>query len=386
MIESLDRTTPATHVVLMDDGIDLPAETVLRTYNLLSLLRGEYAGSLLAGALLSKDEPDRFLEDVGYVGRDGCYGPAKREGSVAELPYVMSLACSESRHPYEYAGWWYCCIPTERIRRVGLPLPLFIRCYDSEYGVRCGGPIMTLNGICLWHQAFGVDYRASYERYQSPRNSLICQATTGYCPDADFLGVLRSDFERDLASFDYGAAELCVLALEDYLRGPRWLMNANGAEVLAERSKLNEQPVPLETIAHPSMKGVEFDPDEIREEHPMGWRGRTWDRVAGNGRLLPEKMQSDVAAVVPLEGWLYNPQSLRNHRFVLAVSRDGRTGCLRTFDRIRDRGLRRRFAAATDRIGREGKQLSDEWSAAADEMTSVEFWKAYLERARRREG
>ena len=44
----------------------------------------------------------------------------------------------------QYAGWWYCVIPTATIEREGLPLPLFVRSDDAEYALRCKPKFMSM--------------------------------------------------------------------------------------------------------------------------------------------------------------------------------------------------------------------------------------------------
>ena len=56
-----------------------------------------------------------------------------------------------------YNGWWTCCIPREAVQAVGLPLPFFVRCDDSEFGSRLSAakfPMITFPGIFVWHEPF----------------------------------------------------------------------------------------------------------------------------------------------------------------------------------------------------------------------------------------
>ena len=60
-----------------------------------------------------------------------------------------------------YGGWWFCCMPLQRIEQIGYPLPLFIKGDDIEYGIRNEREFITLNGINVWHVSFSK--KNSYE-------------------------------------------------------------------------------------------------------------------------------------------------------------------------------------------------------------------------------
>jgi hypothetical protein len=64
---------------------------------------------------------------------------------------------------------------------------------------------------------------------------------------------------------------------------------------------------------------------------------------------------------------------------LIAVSRDGRTGVLRRKDRARFEELYRRYKALRKEFDKRHDEIYAQWAAAKDELTSIEFWKWYLE-------
>ena len=75
MIESLEQNPKATHVLLMDDDVEVLPESFIRTFNLLSLLKEEYAEAFLSGAMMSLEEPNLRTEDLGFFTAKGTFLP-----------------------------------------------------------------------------------------------------------------------------------------------------------------------------------------------------------------------------------------------------------------------------------------------------------------------
>ena len=82
---------------------------------------------------------------------------------------------------------------------------------------------MTMNSLCVWHMPFNTRYNAAVECYQTIRNSLIAQATTGVAPKVDFMYLLHNGIRQELKKFGYANAELCLDAFEDFLKGPGFI-------------------------------------------------------------------------------------------------------------------------------------------------------------------
>ena len=53
MLEAMDHKEKPTHVLLMDDDVMILPESLIRTYNLLKIVRPEYEHHFISGAMLS---------------------------------------------------------------------------------------------------------------------------------------------------------------------------------------------------------------------------------------------------------------------------------------------------------------------------------------------
>lgn len=392
MIEAMEQEPRATHVLLMDDDVQVSPEAIKRTYNILSLLRPEWDDAFVSGAYLSLERQDEFTENVGYVNARGAFGPLLHTSRIDTLEQIVGIETTEPRQHNRYAGWWYCAIPVASIERNGLPLPFFIRGDDAEYGARCATKFITMNGICIWHLKLAYKFRAALERYFVPRNSLTAQATTGVFQDVDFMAEFHYNMGLDLKSFNYDAAELSLLALEDFMKGPEYLAHADPNKLMMRRSKLNEQLKPIEELIEedPRVAEVAFNPIalfrstvdhsvERLEDSQRPLHQRAVDFLTYNGhRFTPAGSLHDDIGVIPYNCWHYSPNEMRGHNTILAVTPDGRQGVLRHRDQARFDDLYRRWEADQKLYNSRRDELRAQWAAARDELTSVAFWKGYL--------
>ena len=203
MIEAIHQEPRATHVLLMDDDVIVLPESLKRTFSLLSLLKPEYQEHFIAGSMLAIEDMCIMHEDIGTIRKNGEVCPLHRDINVTDLVYVLKM---EEEHPpikNEFAAWWYCCIPIDAIKKYGLPLPIFIRGDDIEYGLRCHPGFITMNGICLWHMGFTNKFNPAIDIYQVYRNMLVIQATSGICKDIVFFNWMKRIYRQMIMEFNY---------------------------------------------------------------------------------------------------------------------------------------------------------------------------------------
>lgn len=219
-----------THVLLMDDDVEIKPSALEKTYVLLSLLREEYWACPIGGAMLRRDY-SFIQQEAGACYRNGRI-EALRSG--IDLRKEDEVICNEREAEADYNAWWYCCIPVSVIQRRGFPLPLFIHEDDVEYGLRMGAGPLRMNGICVWHEAF-EHKRPSANEYYDVRNTLIVNAI--YVKDYGSVQAFRMVLRRMLVNlfrYRYRDMELVARAVEDFLRGPAWLMQTDAESLHRE--------------------------------------------------------------------------------------------------------------------------------------------------------
>lgn len=215
LIENLKSNTN-DYVLLMDDDIDLEPSALVHTYGLLCGLKDEYKESFLSGAMLEMDNPYIQYENKAYWQKIR----PKGFGRKFNLSKVKSLVNNEKllKKENQYAGWWYCCVPLNRIEEIGLPLPVFIKGDDIEYSIRNNRPLISLNGIGVWHEVF-IKKQAAWLNYFADRNMLMIN---NYIKNPNrfyfTLGLLLRVLRR-IATTDYQNLFFIELSLRDYRCG-----------------------------------------------------------------------------------------------------------------------------------------------------------------------
>lgn len=379
MIEAMRQEYPATHVLLMDDDIDVSPESFKRAYWLTALRNEEYADAFISGAMLSYEDRTKFTEDVGWIDGKGICGAVKPRMDFSELKDVMLCNSLELKRPNMYAAWWFCCIPVSTIKRCGLPLPVFFQFDDAEYGNRAKPKFMTMTGICVWHMPWGYRYKAHSARYYGTRNAFIAQAASGITPGVDFFKLLEHAIKIDLTTFNYNGVELSLNALEDYLNGPTTIMDpALVQPTLQKALALNEKLEDLGDYSDYSILTRKDQTKKMLKNPPRTFVEKAIDRATDRGHRLPDRLLNNDAVVVPHDAWTFPSKRTRLHSRVLALTPDGRQGVLRKMDRNRYNALKKRFESLTARYQAEKGEVELRYAEAWPKMTSEDFWLKYL--------
>lgn len=374
MIESLEQTPKATHVLLMDDDVVVLPESIRRTYRLLTLLKPEYQNHLISGTMLFYEEMNIQHEDVGTLRSNCDYWSLK--GRLYQENLKDNLLNEQYYYGTDrrYAGWWYCCIPTPVIEKHGLSMPMFIRGDDIEYSLRCKAEIITMNGICIWHMGFINKYNLSFDRYQRCRNLMVAQACGSIGEEVQVFPMVCKGFRAELLKFNYNGARLILRALQDYLKGPEFLEQDLGEQIVKENAALNEK-----TVEISNFPGVDWDLPGVWNNPPRKFLDTIWFRITYNGhRFWPSRWLKDEAECILL-GDAYQPQRYVRRSKLLAINPDLKIGVMRTIDKQAYKELRREWKKTMKEYKKNGQRVKEAYQKEKDYMTSVAFWKKYLE-------
>ncbi len=223
LLQILKSANGITHVIFMDDDADICSESIRRTYAMLALLRPEYREYFIGGALLRSE--------CGYIqhenGAKWNGGKNIFAGRGLDMRQPENLVANELDQDVDYAAWWYCCIPASVIGRDNLPIPVFLHTDDTEYSLRNAEGIITMNGIAIWHPAT-LRKRASVYCYYDLRNLLIVNSRyrISYRRSKAFKKVF-TDLLTALSRHRYKDMDLIYRAVDDFLKGPDFLLNTD---------------------------------------------------------------------------------------------------------------------------------------------------------------
>ncbi|MBC3194376.1 galactofuranosyltransferase GlfT2 [Pseudonocardia sp. C8] len=233
MYEVLHGTGPhaggidCEQILYMDDDILLEPDSMLRA---IAFSRFAREPMLVGGQMLSLQARSQLSTMGEVVDRNQfLWRPAPRteahhdlaERTLRQTPWL------HRRVDVDYNAWWMCLIPRRVAEDLGLPLPLFIKWDDAEYGLRAraaGYRTATVPGIAIWHMSFiEKDDSSDWQAYFHYRNRLVAAALHG--PD-DPKAMLKETFKRTLRHLmlmEYSAVALQLKAFTDFLAGPEAL-------------------------------------------------------------------------------------------------------------------------------------------------------------------
>ena len=213
-----------THALLMDDDIVIEPESLIKTYRILTLLKEEYEDAFIGGAMLRLDKQAIQVE----AGASWNGGFLKSLKQNLDLRMCDSCLYNEIEEYTEFNAWWYCCFPMKVVTPENLPMPIFIRGDDLEYGLRNMKTLILMNGICVWHEPFENKY-SSFLEYYIMRNQLIDNSF--HCPwyGAKQLNrAIMGHCFREVTYYRYKNVDLYLQGIKDFLKGPTWLMEQDG--------------------------------------------------------------------------------------------------------------------------------------------------------------
>lgn len=391
MIAAMEQPVPATNVLLMDDDVEVSPESLKRTYKLLQILKPEYYEAFISGAMLSYEEIQDQWEDTGFI--DPAVGncrPAKPPLCLTKFPDVIYNEVfklpDEVKDAKQYAAWWYCCIPVSMIKRNGLPLPFFVRYDDVEYGIRSHPILITMNGLGIWHSNFHIRYNSAVERYQTVRNGMIAQCTTGIAPDLDVLvKQMRKDMYLELKKFNYADAELVLKGFEDFLRGPSFISQPVAQERFMSANKEKERMYSFDEVTEQAKEYGIDDLDlyaitrqDIDIDHPRSLTDRLVDFATCNFQRTVFKRDGEGYSVIPNTGWAYPAGKIRREHILIVIDWYNQKAAIRVKDIARYDRIVKRYKRDVAYLRKHEARLKREYVEARPSMTSVEYWKKYL--------
>jgi galactofuranosylgalactofuranosylrhamnosyl-N-acetylglucosaminyl-diphospho-decaprenol beta-1,5/1,6-galactofuranosyltransferase len=378
-------TGSATHILLMDDDILPEPESVLRTAAFLSLARGDLA---VGGHMLDRFRPRQLVESGSR------YLPERvriDEPSRHRLDRADDLLPFLEPRPRHYNGWWFFAFPLTVLDRVGLPLPLFLRGDDVEFGCRLmrqAVPTVALPGIAVWHEPFerkGRGWHAFYEL----RNLLIVGAL--HFPIVSAATVARRFLSRlldELLAYDYYESWLLCEAVAAYLRGPKALrqppqtiqqrLGAMGEKLASRVQPCEDRKISLSGGCQPPETSETRGADAPRSESLALLRLWRWWLVLRNLLLPSPSAEARPRKVLHGSGEQWYHISTADVVGV-AESHHDRVVVLRRSRGRFVRSLLRGFWLALRLLGGHRRAVR-RWRASAATLTSRPFWLEHLKR------
>ncbi len=223
MYEALEHTD-CEQILFMDDDILVESDSILRA---VAFSRHARAPMLVGGQMLSLQARSQLSTMGEVVDRDKFLwrnAPGTEPHHDLADRTLRQTPWLHRRTDVDYNAWWMCLIPRAVAEDLGMPLPLFIKWDDAEYGLRArarGYRTATVPGIAIWHMSFmEKDDTSDWQAYFHYRNRYIAAALHGpENPRALVLDTIKRTL-RHLMLMEYSAVALQEMALRDFLAGP----------------------------------------------------------------------------------------------------------------------------------------------------------------------
>ena len=216
------KANVATHVVFLDDDVEIDPGIFQTMSQFLGFAEKPI---VVGGAMLDLYRPNVMYEAGALVEESNLIRAnlhnidLNQLGSISQLRTVI---------PCHFNGWWCCAIPVDALRKHGLPLPIFIRGDDMEYGIRlheAGIETISLPPVSVWHEPFYAK-PPNWLRYYDLRNRLIMASIHDEFVQLDAPTVILRRVIDSLLKHDYMHAALAIEAVKDYMAGPEVLAPA----------------------------------------------------------------------------------------------------------------------------------------------------------------
>lgn len=205
-----------TDILLMDDDVMFINESVYRLFAFLYIRKKQYSDTVVAGRM--------FRRDRTWVQYTACEiwnrGDIRHVGHNCDMTVLENIV-DINKHNGEYSGWWMCCFPKEFLLK-NAPMPFFLHCDDVELGLRHKGTPVILNGVQVWHETY--EYRQNaVVAYYDMRNMMFVNEITGCMCYKTELKNWKDKISYVHADKDYRLEYMLIKAMNDYMRGIKWL-------------------------------------------------------------------------------------------------------------------------------------------------------------------
>lgn len=291
-IKKLQDKNGYTHTLLMDDDIVLEPESLFRTWSMLRIMKDEFSRAFIGGAMLRLDHPYIQVESGAYWNQ----GNLISRKSGLDFREVEPCLYNEVEEKIDYCAWWYCVIPLEIVKGDNLPLPIFIRGDDVEYGLRNAEKIIMMNGICVWHEPFENKY-SSTMFYYILRNRLIDNAIHDCALNKkEFIQIMRQQVIEELYLYRYKNARLLLQGVRDFYKGIDWFKEQDGQELHKKVMDSGYKMQFVEDVDGVFDYGVYEQSFTVPEDFSL--KHRIIRRLTINGIMLKPKKENVVIPVI----------------------------------------------------------------------------------------
>ena len=374
LMEVIKLNQGFTRVLFMDDDVEICPESFYRTLTISNYLKYEYKQSFIHGAMLNIYRKNHWMGSCS-INRGFWAGSYMFNLDIAMQDDVLKsndipVEIFEDKSIRNDSAWWYCCYDIALAYQKGLPVPVFFRGDDTEWGWRNKGlHHITMNGIGIWH--FPFDYRESKSTrfYYTYRNVFMLNSL--YTPNfkKTYKKHLKSCFRHLCKTYDYASLELYFKALEDILRGSD-VYRENPQQQLLNIINLGKKAVYYDCYNEEELNHAKF-----HRVHAKKWRKFVWN-ITQKGLFCPKflfkRRGVSLDFCTPAEDFIL-VKEVKVYNLLTKKYE------IRKFDRKKIINYKKEFNKLLKEVDKNYDKLHSDFVEAHKEFTTFEFWEKYLE-------
>jgi galactofuranosylgalactofuranosylrhamnosyl-N-acetylglucosaminyl-diphospho-decaprenol beta-1,5/1,6-galactofuranosyltransferase len=375
MLEVLDAGN-STHILITDDDIILPPESVFRTINFFRHSEGKVA---VSGTMLDSEKP-HVMHEAGArwaLGTD-VTGPSPLKllplKSETYLQSGFGLNRLLENEAPDYGAFWFFAFPVELPQQHGLCQPFFVVGDDIDFGLKATrlfkADIVALPSIAVWHVPFYCKL-GGLAPYFFHRNLLAVSAVHDDFSSWQVAARAFCEIGKALVAYDYVQACKIIKGVEDFLEGPEMLSRFSLDAIAAGFSSFEEKwRIDCPQVRPPAdlVFGLEAKRSLLRSALML---------ITLGGHLLPRFLLSRA----PGAYLTHKVGQWRNgfgHRELYCRHKELGVVHKRTMRRRLGLILARQGVSVTFRLFKSWNRLQGAWKECAARLCSVDSWRARL--------
>jgi GT2 family glycosyltransferase len=372
IIEVLERKSDFSHIIFMDDDVVVAPEAFERIYNFQRVINDK---SVCTGGSMLKLDKKYIQHENGAIWDDEIV----RVKPDLDLRVLKNVLFNEIEEYINYNGWWLFCFPTKIIDDISLPYPFFVRGDDIELAIRLKQKIVTLNGICVWHESFESKCSPAPQHYYSKKNEMLLSML--YSDNFSRIGAIKKIFKfsiREAFCYRYKTANLILQAASDLLKGPDYLKTIDPKKKNLEVLSMGEK-----AIKKPELPFVYGKYEKSIAEKENGLH-RLMRIITLNGHILPsilfhidKKLSEKGYTIVPTYG--YRPINFFRARKALYYNLNNQEGFVVKISRLEFFRVFIKTIAICLQMTIGFSKLKRLYRQTLPELTNKAFWESYLE-------
>lgn len=369
-IKKVQEEKGITHILVMDDDVRIAPESIFRTYTLLSCLKDAYKDAFIGGAMLRLDR-QWFQTESGAFWNAGNLVSCKHGLDTRTLDGCLY---NEFEERPDFNAWWYCVIPANCVTDDNLPLPIFIRGDDVEFGLRNIKHLILMNGICVWHEPFENKY-TSFLYYYLLRNRLIDNSLHNcIVPKKQFINTLYQYVMDEVRIYRYKNANLLMQGVEDFLKGVEWLSAQDGEELHKSVMNAGYKMQYVDDLEGGVFFSWALYEKSLQTPPQTGLKNRIINHVTYNGQTLSPKAEY---AIVPVNGVVQ--AAVNRTRRLLNYDYTSRKGFVTEMNVNELKKCVRRLKQLEKKLNANYEKCCKQYHDDIYKLTNLDFWKQYLQ-------